>query len=173
MSAIKLDRMDVRILEILQKEGRITTVELADRIGLSPTPCTRRLHRLESEGVIAGYCAVLNRKYVGFGVTAIVHINIDKHGFENTESFRKAIEEIPEIVSCHALAGSFDFILEVVAEDLEHYSNTMLHKLGDLPGVSFLQSTFSLRRMKDHAILPLSRIGTNARSNRRQSRSSG
>lgn len=154
-----LDRTDVRILAILQREGRISNVELAERVALSPTPCLRRVKRLEDEGLIARYRAELDRRALGLGVTAFVYVNIDKHGPEATKAFLDAVLAIEQIISCHVLTGTFDFLLEVVTPTLDEYANVMLERLGGLPGVNALQTSFALRSVKRGQDLPLAHLG--------------
>jgi Lrp/AsnC family leucine-responsive transcriptional regulator len=154
-----LDRIDLKILSVLQQEGRLSNVELAERVALSPTPCLRRVKRLEDEGVIAFYRAELSKKPLGLGVTAFVCINISDHGPKATEAFLSSVELIEEIVACHVLSGQFDFLLEVVAETLDHYASVMLDRLGGLPGVSALQTSFALRTTKGQRRLPLGHLG--------------
>lgn len=153
-----LDRTDVRILSILQAEGRIANVELADRVALSPTPCLRRVRRLEDEGLIAGYRADLDRRAVGLGVTAFIFVNIEHHGPEATNAFVDAAQAIPQVIACHALTGAFDFMLEVVTPTLDDYADVMLARLGGLPGVSALQTSFALRTVKRGHDLPLAHL---------------
>lgn len=155
-----LDRIDLRILSLLQQEGRLTNVELAERVALSPTPCLRRVKRLEDEGVIAFYRAELDRRQLGLGVTAFVFINIAEHGPKATELFLTSVDAINEIVACHVLSGQFDFLLEVVTPTLDHYASVMLDRLGGLPGVSALQTSFALRTVKAARRLPLAHIGS-------------
>ena len=155
-----LDRIDLRILSLLQQEGRLTNVELAERVALSPTPCLRRVKRLEDEGVIAFYRAELDRRQLGLGVTAFVFINIAEHGPKATGLFLTSVDAIDEIVACHVLSGQFDFLLEVVTPTLDHYASVMLDRLGGLPGVSALQTSFALRTVKAARRLPLAHIGS-------------
>ncbi len=155
-----LDRIDLRILSLLQQQGRLTNVELAERVALSPTPCLRRVKRLEDEGVIAFYRAELDRRQLGLGVTAFVFINIAEHGPKATELFLTSVDAIDEIVACHVLSGQFDFLLEVVTPTLDHYASVMLDRLGGLPGVSALQTSFALRTVKAARRLPLAHIGS-------------
>jgi Lrp/AsnC family leucine-responsive transcriptional regulator len=158
MASTWMDRIDVKILAELQRDGRISNVELAERVTLSPTPCLRRVKRLEDEGVIAFYRAELDKKQLGLGVTAFVFINISDHGPKATEAFLSNVELIDEIVTCHVLSGQFDFLLEVATETLEHYASVMLDRLGGLPGVSALQTSFALRTVKRQRILPLAQL---------------
>lgn len=155
---ITLDRTDLRILELLQRDGRLSNVELAEKVALSPTPCLRRVKRLEDEGVIECYQARLNRSRVGLGITAFVHINLERHGPLVTKAFLVGTEAIDEIVSCHAVTGAFDFLLEVVTPTLEDYSNVMLERLGGLPGVKALQTSFALRSTKSGQEMPLTHL---------------
>lgn len=155
-----LDRIDLKILALLQQDGRLSNVELAERIALSPTPCLRRVKRLEDEGVIAFYRAELDRRKLGLGVTAFVCINIADHGPKATELFLTSVGAIDEIVTCHVLSGQFDFLLEVVTPTLDHYASVMLDRLGGLPGVSALQTSFALRTVKGARRLPLAHLGS-------------
>jgi Lrp/AsnC family transcriptional regulator, leucine-responsive regulatory protein len=154
-----LDRIDLKILALLQQEGRLSNVELAERVALSPTPCLRRVKRLEEEGVIAFYRAELDRRKLGLGVTAFVCINIGDHGPKATELFLSSVNAIDEIVTCHVLSGQFDFLLEVVTPTLDLYASVMLDRLGGLPGVSALQTSFALRTVKGERRLPLAHLG--------------
>lgn len=156
---IALDRIDLRILGLLQAHGRMPNVELAERVALSPTPCLRRVKRLEDAGVIALYRAELDRRRLGLGVTAFVCINIGDHGPKATTRFLDTVATIDEIVACHVLSGQFDFLLEVVTETLDHYASVMLDRLGGLPGVTSLQTSFALRSSKPHRRLPLDHLG--------------
>lgn len=158
MTSSPLDRIDIRILDALQEDGRLSNVELAAKIALSPTPCLRRVKQLEQDGVIERYQAQLNRSRIGLAITAFVHINLDQHGPLVTRAFLLGVEAIDEIVSCHVVTGPFDFLLEVVTPTLEDYSNVMLERLGGLPGVKGLQTSFALRSTKDGQRLPLSHL---------------
>ena len=155
-----LDRIDLKILSLLQQEGRLSNVELAERVALSPTPCLRRVKRLEDEGVIAFYRAELDRRKLGLGVTAFVCVNIAEHGPKATAHFLASVDAINEIVTCHVLSGQFDFLLEVVTPTLDHYASVMLDRLGGLPGVSALQTSFALRSIKGARRLPLGHLVT-------------
>lgn len=153
-----LDRIDVKLLAILQVEGRISNVELAERVALSPTPCMRRVKRLEDAGLIRRYRAELDRRAIGLGVTAFVYVNIDSHGPAATRAFITATERIDQIIACHVLTGAFDFMLEVVTPTLDEYANVMLDRLGGLPGVAALQTCFALRTIRNGQDLPLSHM---------------
>ena len=157
-----LDRTDVKLLAILQAEGRISNVELAERVALSPTPCLRRVKRLEEAGLITRYRAELDRRAIGLGVTAFIYVNIDDHGPAATQAFITATEGIAQIVACHVLTGSFDFMLEVVTPTLDDYAQVMLDRLGGLPGVSALQTCFALRSIRRGQDLPLGHLAQGA-----------
>lgn len=146
---------DLKIIEALQAEGRLSNVELADRIGLSPSPCLRRVKRLESEGIIEGYTARINREKIGMGVTVFVSVGLDRHREEEAERFRKAVVRLPQVVSCHAISGESDFLLEIVVADLNQYSEFVLKRLRRIPGVKDLHSSFSLETMKAGTALSL------------------
>ena len=159
MPRARLDVFDLKIIESLQSEGRLSNVELADRIGLSPSPCLRRVKRLESEGVIEGYSARINREKIGMGVTVFVSVGLDRHREEEAERFRRAVVRLPQVISCHAISGDSDFLLEIVVADLIQYSEFVLKRLRRIPGVKDLQSSFSLEAMKARGLLPV-RVGS-------------
>ncbi len=150
-----LDRIDVRILEELQREGRLSHVELAGRVGLSPTPCTRRVRRLEREGVIQNYAAIVDPRRVGQQVTAYVQIKLERHTDEVVERFRRMLEERPEVVAAHAMTGEMDFLLRVVVPDLDALGRFTLHRLLKLPGVRDVRSSLVLETLKTVARVPL------------------
>jgi DNA-binding Lrp family transcriptional regulator len=149
------DAIDVKILEALQEQGRLTNAELAERIALSPSPCWRRLKRLEAEGVIRGYQAVLDRRKLGLGVTAFVSVLLDNHSEKNAREFEAGVAAISEIISCHNVSGHFDFLLQVVAEDLDRFSYLVLNRVRTLPGVKEMNTSFSLKEVKASSRLPI------------------
>jgi Lrp/AsnC family leucine-responsive transcriptional regulator len=155
-NAVELDSTDLKILDTLQKNARLTNAELAEQVGLSLSPCWRRLKRLEEAGVIEGYRAVLNRKLLGLGVTAFVRIDIERHTPVFERKFEEAIAELPEVISCHVISGEGAFLLVVVCDSLETYSNFALNTLMALPGVKDTQTSFSLKEVKSSSLLPLS-----------------
>jgi DNA-binding Lrp family transcriptional regulator len=158
MAKIELDGTDLKILEALQKNGRLTNTELADQVGLSLSPCWRRLKRLEHEGVISGYQAVLNRKALALGVTAFVRVDLERHTSALERKFEDAIAAMPEIVACHVISGEGAFILIVVSDSLESFSRFALEKLLALPGVKDTHSSFSLKEVKTSSSLPLAHL---------------
>jgi Lrp/AsnC family transcriptional regulator, leucine-responsive regulatory protein len=154
---MKLDRYDRRILEELQRDGRISNQELADRIGLSPSPCLRRVRALEESGIIRGYAAVLDAKALGLNLMAILSISMDKHTPERFERFDAAVAAIPEILECLLITGrDADYQLKVIVRDMDAYQDLLLNKITRIEGVTGVHSSFVLRRIVEHAILPLS-----------------
>src|SRR3990167_2574968 len=133
MAGTEIDRMDRKILEALQAEGRLSNVELPARVALSPSPCLRRVKRLEDDGVIAGYRAVVDRAKVGLGLTVFVEIKAGKHSRENAANLSRGIATMPEVVSCHIVSGTADFLAEIVVPDLAAYEHFMLDRLLALP----------------------------------------
>jgi Lrp/AsnC family leucine-responsive transcriptional regulator len=157
---MKLDRFDAKILDALQRDGRLSVVDLAESIGLSPTPCARRIKALESEGAIEGYAAVLNPARVGLAVLAIVQVKLTEHTDETVARFEREIELMDEVTKCLAMTGSYDFILEVYGKDLEALSNVVLKKLIRVPNVRDMQSSVVLQTIKRTARIPLAHLQT-------------
>jgi Lrp/AsnC family transcriptional regulator, leucine-responsive regulatory protein len=155
----ELDSTDLAILSALQAEGRITNQELADRVGLSLSPCWRRLKRLEEEGVIEGYQATINRRAVGLSVIAFVQVDIERHTQAMERKFEEAIANLDAVVSCHVISGDAAFMLVVMSESLEAFSQFALDTLMALPGVKDLRTSFSLREVKHKSLLPLAQHG--------------
>ncbi|HEY6620564.1 MAG TPA: Lrp/AsnC family transcriptional regulator [Steroidobacteraceae bacterium] len=157
---MKLDRFDAKILDALQRDGRLSVVDLAELIGLSPTPCARRIKALEAEGAIEGYAAVLNPARVGLAVLAIVQVKLTEHTDETVARFEREIERMDEVTKCLAMTGSYDFILEVYGKDLEALSNVVLKKLIRVPNVRDMQSSVVLQTIKRTARIPLAHLQT-------------
>jgi Lrp/AsnC family leucine-responsive transcriptional regulator len=155
---MELDRYDARILAQLQRDGRLPVVELADSIGLSPTPCARRIRALEAAGVIEGYAALLSPSGVGLGVLAIVQAKLTEHTDETVARFEREIELLEEVTNCYAITGAYDFILQVHATTLESLSSVVLKKLLRIPNLRDLQSSVVLATVKRSARLPLSHL---------------
>jgi Lrp/AsnC family leucine-responsive transcriptional regulator len=143
-----LDAFDLKILRVLQSEGRLPVVELAERIGLSATPTQRRMQRLESEGIIAGYAARLDRRRAGLALTVFLQLKIDGHHERNAALLQKRLVDMPEIVSCHIVSGDADLVAEVVVEDLAAYEAFLLGKLLKLGIIKEVRSLISLRALK-------------------------
>jgi len=154
---MKLDRYDRRILDELQRDGRVSNQELAERIGLSPSPCLRRVRALEDSGIIAGYRAVLDAKHLGLSLMALIHISMDKHTPERFANFDKAVADLPEVMECLLITGQdADYQLKVVVRDLDAFQALLLEKITRIEGVSGVHSSFVLRRVVDKTALPLS-----------------
>jgi Lrp/AsnC family transcriptional regulator, leucine-responsive regulatory protein len=155
---MELDRFDARILAALQRDGRLPVVELAETIGLSPTPCARRIKTLEGNGVIEGYAALLNPAQIGLGVLAIVQVKLTEHTDETVSRFEREIALLDEVTHCYAMTGSYDFILQVYGKDLESLSNVVLKKLIRIPNVRDLQSSVVLATVKRSIRIPLGHL---------------
>lgn len=151
-----LDRYDLEILKVLQQDGRISNQDLADRIGLSPSPCLRRVRTLEETGLIAGYRAVVDAKMLGLALMALIHIAMDQHTPERFECFEAAVRDIPEILECLLITGQdADYQLKVAVKDMDAYQELLLNRINRIPGVTGVHSSFVLRRVVDRAALPL------------------
>ena len=151
-----IDTTDLALLRELQDDARLTSAELGTRLSISQSPAWRRLKRLEQAGVIEGYRAVLNRKQLGLSVLAMVQISMDRHDDASARAFEQAVSEIPQVVFCHGMSGPEDFLLLVVARDLEDYSNTLLGKLRSLPSVKSIRTSFSLKAIIDDIAIRIS-----------------
>ena len=158
-----LDAIDCRIVSALQADGRLSNIDLADRIGLSPSPCLRRVKRLEREGYIEAYRAVLQRDRVGLGFSVFVGVKIDGHANERALGFEKAVVAMPEVVACHMVSGESDYFLEIVVPDLDHYRRFLVDKLLDLPIVREVRSNIAIQTVKAGAPLPLSHLDAGRR----------
>lgn len=159
---MKLDRRDTQILAALQQDGRRSVVELADDIGLSPTPCARRVRQLEDAGVILGYAAVVEPRSLGLSVQAFVQVRLERHTDENVEQFKRALEHLEEVIACFAMTGAHDFILHVVVPDLDSLQTVVLRKLLKIPSVRDVQSSIVLETVKHSPRLPLGHLDTDA-----------
>jgi Lrp/AsnC family leucine-responsive transcriptional regulator len=159
MPKFDLDAIDCRIIAALQADGRLSNVELAERVGLSPSPCLRRVKRLEQDGTIEAYRAMLGRTRLGLGLTVFVGVKIEAHADPRAETFQDAIVALPEIVACHMVSGEADYLLEVVVPDLEHYQRFLLDKLLGFGIVREVRSSIALQTLKSGAPLPLHHLG--------------
>jgi len=154
--SLTLDRIDKHILRLMQANGRISNLELADQVGLSPTPCSRRVKRLEESGLITGHVTLLDPQALGLNLTAIVGIAMDRHTPDRFELFEKAIVAMPEIIECSIVTGqTADFLLKVVVRDMQHYEKFLLGNLTRLEGVTGVHSSFVLRNIVKKTELPL------------------
>lgn len=151
----ELDRTDLRILALLQAEGRMTNAELAERVSLSPSACLRRVQRLENEGVLVGYSAQVEPAAVGLGLQAFVRVQLAKHEAEAVERFANQVNAWDEVVACFALTGDMDYLLHVYVSDLQDFSRFLLDRLLNATGVADVNSSFVLRTVKRSPALPL------------------
>ncbi len=153
---MQIDRYDRHILRVLQEEGRISNQDLADRIGLSPSPCLRRVRALEDAGLISGYRALVDAKALGLSLMALVHISMDQHTPERFAHFENAIREIPEVIECLLITGqAADYQLKVVVRDMDSYQDLLLNRITGISGVTGVHSSFILRRVIDKTALPI------------------
>lgn len=152
---MKLDRKERDILQVLQTEGRISNVELADRVGLSESPCFRRVKRLEESGLIQGYAARLDQRQLGLQVTAFVQVSLDQQDDRKQRDFLTRVEAEEHIVECHAMSGSHDFLLKVLAYSMDHFSELSMQRILKFPGVKNMESNFSLMAIKQSAAMPV------------------
>lgn len=153
-----LDRTDLRLLAVLQGEGRITNAELATRVSLSPSACLRRLQRLEADGIITGYAAQVDAQAVGLGLQAFVRVQLSGHDGEAVENFVQRVADWDEVVACHALTGDMDYLMHVYVRDLAHFSRFLLDHLLNAAGVADVNSSFVLRTVKRSPSLPLGQL---------------
>src|SRR6476469_10566361 len=154
-----LDEIDKKIIAALQAEGRLPIVELADRVGLSPTPCQRRVKRLEEEGVITRYAALVAPAAMGSGLQALVEVTLEDHSEKTVEAFEAAIRARAEVVACYAVTGDMDFLLHVFASDLASFSDFALKALLRMPGVRGTRSSFIMQAVKSElAWAPIPRL---------------
>ncbi|MBI3431679.1 MAG: Lrp/AsnC family transcriptional regulator [Hydrogenophilales bacterium] len=153
---MELDRYDLEILRQLQENGRLSNQELADRIGLSPSPCLRRVRALEEAGIIAGYRALIDAKALGLSLMALIHISMDQHTPERFQGLEAAVGNIPEVIECLLITGqAADYQLKVVVRDMEAYQELLLNHITRIPGVTGVHSSFVLRRVVDTTALPI------------------
>lgn len=149
---IALDDIDKRIVSTLQAEGRLPMVDLAERVGLSPTPCQRRVKRLEEEGVIERYAALVPPPALGLALQAMVQVTLDDHSEKTVEAFEAAIRACPEVVACYAMTGDMDFLLHVLAPDLASFSEFAMKALLRMPGVRGTRSSFIMQAVKNDLV---------------------
>jgi len=160
MPKSELDAFDHAILAALQQDGRLSNVELADAVGLSASPCLRRVKRLEAEGYITGYRAVLDRDKAGLGMTVFVEIKAERHALDASNALQEALAAIPEVVAAHMVSGGADFLVEVVVPDLKAYERMLNERLLTLNMVKDIRSNFAIRIIKTAAALPLSHLNS-------------
>ena len=156
---MKLDRTDRRILVAMQRNGRVSNLELAELVGLSPTPCSRRVKRLEESGIIRAHVALLDQSMLGLKLTAYIGISMDRHTPDRFETFETEVAAYPEVMECSVVTGqSSDYLLKAVVPDMQYYEKFLLGRLTRIPGVAGVHSSFELRRVVQRTELPLEHI---------------
>ncbi len=152
----KLDRIDKKILSCMQQDARITNLELAEKVGLSPTPCLRRVKRLEECGVISAHTTVLDQNLLGLNITAMISITMDRHTPERFEKFEEEISTMPEILECSIVTGhTADYLIKAVLPDMTYYEEFLLGRLTRIEGVTGVHSSFVLRQVIKKFELPI------------------
>ncbi|PKU21661.1 Lrp/AsnC family transcriptional regulator [Telmatospirillum siberiense] len=153
-----LDTIDYRILAALQEDGRMSNLDLADKVGLSPSPCSRRVHLLETDGFIRRYVALLDPATIDLPVHVFVNITLEKQVEASLETFERTVLERPEVLECYLMTGSFDYLLRVVVSDLAAYERFVLDHLTRIPGVASIKSSFALKQVQYRTALPLGHL---------------
>lgn len=151
---MELDTTERHILRLLQSHGRMSNVELAERVGLSESPCFRRVRQLEQSGLIRGYAAVVDQRLLGLQVTAFVQVTMEKQPDAATEAFIAEVQAEEHIVECYATSGSHDYLMKVVARSIDHFSELCMQRILKFPGVMHVESSFSLKDIKHSRVLP-------------------
>ena len=149
-----LDAVDLRLLEILQEDGRITNLEMAERLGLSPTPVARRWKRLEEEGYIRGYTALVDRKRVGYAVTAYIMVRLRSNNWQMAQQFEQSVAQLDYVMDCAVVTGNADYLLRITARDLEDYERFVKHELAVIDPVETIDSTIVLSQTVERFRLP-------------------
>lgn len=149
-----MDKIDRQLISLMQKGATLTTAELADQVGLSASPCARRIKRLEQEGVISGYRAIVSRDTVGIAMTVFVEVSLNNHQASSIDEFEHAVVEMDEVISCHVVSGAYDYLLEVVSKDLAGYE-TFTRKLQRLENVKDIHTHLAIRQVKGNGSLPI------------------
>jgi len=156
---MKLDKTDRRILDLLQREGRISVTDLAEKVGLSATPCARRIKQLEESGLIQDYAAIVDPKRAGPSIQAIVQLKL-QHSDEIVERFRRVLHERPEVLACYTMTGEMDFLLHVIVRDIEALSDFTTRRLLRMPGVRDVTSSIVLETVKRSTVIPMEDLVT-------------
>jgi Lrp/AsnC family transcriptional regulator, leucine-responsive regulatory protein len=151
---MKLDNVERHILRALQSDGRLSNVELAERVGLSESPCYRRVKQLEQAGLIQGYAAVVDQRRLGLEVTAFVLVSMERQPHAATEAFLARVQAEDHIIECHATSGAHDYLMKVVARNVDHFAELCLQQILRYPGVRHVESSFSLKEIKHSRVLP-------------------
>jgi len=157
---LKLDRTDRRLLALLQSDGQLSNLELAERVGLSPTPCSRRVRRLEDSGVILRRVTLLDQARLGLNITAMIGITMDRHTPDRFDNFERTVSGFPEVVECSIVTGqAADYLLKAVLPDMTYYEEFLLGRLTRIEGVTGVHSSFVLRKVIARTELPLEHLG--------------
>jgi len=154
-----LDRIDYRILHHLQNDGRLTNLELAERVGLSPSPCLRRVRALEEAGILIRYVGIVDAKAVGLPISAFINVSLRSQEVGALDAFQAAVKSFPEVMECYLMTGNSDYLLRVVVPDLESYERFLAEKLTRIPGIANIQTSFALKPVVARTELPLSQAG--------------
>jgi len=149
--ATDLDEIDRRILSELQRNGRLSHQDLSERIGLSPSPCARRIKKLEADGFIEGYSARINEARIGFGFSVFVFVRLDRQVDDRLQTFEQSVKGFPEVVDCWLMTGGFDYLLRIAVRDLNEFERFLTVRLTKVSGVASLESSIPVRRVKDQA----------------------
>jgi Lrp/AsnC family transcriptional regulator, leucine-responsive regulatory protein len=155
MSGVTLDAIDRRILDTLQEDSSLTNVKLAEKVGLSPSPCLRRVRILEEAGIIERYVAVLDHEAVGLGMTAFIEVRLDSKKHRDVEEFETAVARLPEVLECHIVAGDYDYLLRVVLSDMTRFRQFIMNRVLEMPNIASTRSSFSVGEVKRTTKLPL------------------
>lgn len=150
-----LDMTEMKILRLLQDDARVTNQALAEKIGMSASPCWRKVRKLEEEEVIQGYRAVLDRKKIGLGVMVFIRVAIDSHSETEAKKFEEEVTALEDVVACYSIGGDADFLLQVVASDLDSYADFAMSVVRRLPGIKEMQSMFVLKEIKPLVAYPI------------------
>lgn len=159
---MKLDATDIKILEIMQKDGRITNAKLAKEIGISPPATLDRVKRLESSGVITKYVALVDRKKIGVGIIAFISVTLAVHQLSSMDDFVNTIKELDEVLECYQISGDNDFILKIALDRLDNYSEFIINRITNIKGIQNIKSTFVLDTIKHNTALPTQSIKKNS-----------
>ena len=155
MPKIEIDQTDLRLLQSVQEDARLSNVDLAERIGLSPSPCLRRLRRLEDEGIIKGYMTLLDQKAVGLPVNVFISVTLKEQSEQALDEFEGRIRKLREVMECYLMTGTADYLLRVVTADLAAYESFLKEHLTRIPAIASIQSSFALKQVSFRTALPL------------------
>ena len=158
MKRVDLDKLDQRILSVLQQDGRISNQLLAEQVGLSPAACWRRVRTLEENGVILGYSARLDPESVGQGLCVLVNLSLQRHNLDSTAEIEQQVSSYPEVLQCFAVTGNADFVLRVIVPDMASYDRFLNEKIFTLQGIAQVNSNFALREIKNTETIPVEGI---------------